>query len=176
LSHVRIVPGAQRIAAVSVEVIAAGDWIAAMALALEEADAAARDGDVPVGAVMVGPGGEVCRGRNLRERDEDPTAHAEIVAMRAAAAFVGRWRLDGWTCVVTLEPCPMCAGALVNGRVRRVVFGCRDPKAGAVRSLFEIVTDERLNHRLDVVEGIEGEACATRLRAFFAERRRVTRP
>lgn len=160
-------------------------WAPAMTLALAEADAAALDGDVPVGALMVPPfdAGEgearlrealsrARPGRNLRERREDPTAHAEIVALRAAAELVGRWRLDGWTCVVTLEPCPMCAGALVNARVARVVFGCRDPKAGAVRSLYEITTDPRLNHRLEVVEGVLGDACAERLRAFFCARRK----
>jgi tRNA(adenine34) deaminase len=150
-------------------------WALAMELALEEADLAARDGDVPVGAVLVPPTLElerVVRGRNLREARQDPTAHAEIVAMRAAAELGGRWRLDGWTCVVTLEPCPMCAGALVNARVARVVYGCRDPKAGAVGSLYAIPTDVRLNHRLDVVEGVLAEACADRLKSFFQERRR----
>jgi tRNA(adenine34) deaminase len=164
-------------------------WSTAMARALEEADAAAADGDVPVGAIMVPPFdvalkaeahliealGRAIPGRNLREKHEDPTAHAEIVALRGAAAVVGRWRLDGWTCVVTLEPCPMCAGALVNARVARVVFGCRDPKAGACRSLYEITSDPRLNHRLEIVEGVEREACAERLRAFFAARRRKAR-
>lgn len=148
-----------------------GRWDAAMLRALVEADAAAVDGDVPVGAVMVSPDGALIVGRNLREHDEDPTAHAEVVAIRAAAHHVGRWRLDGWTCVVTLEPCPMCAGALVNARIARVVFGCRDPKAGAVRSLYEITTDARLNHRLEVVEGVMAEACAERLKTFFAARR-----
>jgi tRNA(adenine34) deaminase len=154
---------------------AASPWARAMELALEEADAAARDGDVPVGAVLVPPSLDlagVLRGRNLREAVQDPTAHAEIVALRGAAELVRRWRLDGWTCVVTLEPCPMCAGALVNARVARVVFGCRDPKAGAVRSLFEITSDPRLNHRLEVVEGVLAEPCAERLKRFFAERRR----
>lgn len=146
-----------------------------MARALEEADGAAAAGDVPVGAVMVSPDQELVVGRNLRERLEDPTAHAEIIALRAAAERVGRWRLDGWTCVVTLEPCPMCAGALVNARVSRVVFGCRDPKAGAVRSLYRIADDERLNHRLEVIEGVSSEACAERLRSFFLARRRLTK-
>jgi tRNA(adenine34) deaminase len=148
------------------------EWHDAMTIALEEADAAALDGDVPVGAVMVGPHGELVRGRNLREREQDPTAHAEIDALRGAAKLVGRWRLDGWTCVVTLEPCPMCAGALVNARVSRLVYGCRDPKAGASSSLFTITQDSRLNHRLEeVIEGVEAEACAERLRSFFAARR-----
>jgi tRNA(adenine34) deaminase len=146
--------------------------IAAMHAALAEADAAALDGDVPVGAILLGPAGEQVAGRNLRERDRDPTAHAEVVALRAAARRTGHWRLSGWTCVVTLEPCPMCAGALVNARVDRVVFGCRDPKAGASVSLFAITSDPRLNHRLEVIEGVEAEACALRLREFFAARRR----
>ena len=140
--------------------------------ALAEADAAALAGDVPVGAIMVGPNGEEVVGKNLREVDRDPTAHAEVVALRAAAKLVGHWRLDGWTCVVTLEPCPMCAGALVNARVTRLVYGCRDPKAGASASLFTITNDPRLNHRLEVVEGVEADACAQRLRDFFAARRR----
>ncbi len=143
----------------------------AMELALAEADAAARDGDVPVGAVFLGPGGEVVPGRNLREVEQDPTAHAEVVALRAAARRNGHWRMTGWTCVVTLEPCPMCAGALVNARVGRLVYGCRDPKAGAVHSLFAIGLDPRLNHRLEIVDGVAAEACAQRLKAFFAARR-----
>lgn len=151
------------------------DWSAAMAFALAEADAAAAAGDVPVGAVMVGPNGERVPGRNLREVERDPTAHAEIVALRAASKLVGHWRLDGWTCVVTLEPCPMCAGALVNGRVTRLVYGCRDPKAGAAASLYSIPNDPRLNHRMEVIEGVEAEACAQRLRDFFAARRREGR-
>lgn len=145
---------------------------AAMLSALAEADAAALAGDVPVGAIMIGPNGELVSARNLREAEQDPTAHAEVVALRAAARVEGHWRLDRWTCVVTLEPCPMCAGALVNARVQRLVYGCRDPKAGAVASLFNITTDPRLNHRLEVVEGVEAEACAQRLRDFFAARRR----
>jgi tRNA(adenine34) deaminase len=157
-------------------------WDEAMLRALAAADEAARDGDVPVGAVMIAPDGGASSathapvmivGRNLRERTQDPTAHAEIVAMRDAAKHVGRWRLDGWTCVVTLEPCPMCAGALVNARVARLVFGCRDPKAGAARTLYEIPTDLRLNHRLEVLEGVRAHECAERLKSFFAVRRRA---
>ena len=140
-------------------------------MALAEADEAALSGDVPVGAVMLGPNAEVVRARNRRELDEDPTAHAEVVGLRAAAKLTGRWRLDGWTCVVTLEPCPMCAGALINSRVTRLVYGCRDPKAGAVSSLFSLTNDPRLNHRVEVIEGVEAEACAQRLRDFFAARR-----
>lgn len=147
------------------------DYREAMLIALGEADAAAHQGDVPVGAVMLGPAGERVSARNLREAEQDPTGHAEVVALRSAARLTGRWRLDGWTCVVTLEPCPMCAGALVNSRVTRLVYGCRDPKAGAVSSLFTITSDPRLNHRLEIIEGVEAEACARRLRDFFAARR-----
>lgn len=144
----------------------------AMRLALAEADAAALAGDVPVGCVFLGPEGQVVPGRNLREVEQDPTAHAEVVALRAAARINGHWRMSGWTCVVTLEPCPMCAGALVNARVDRLVYGCRDPKAGAVHTLYSIATDARLNHRLEVLDGVEAEACAQRLKDFFAARRR----
>jgi tRNA(adenine34) deaminase len=146
-------------------------WVGAMSRALDEARAAAAAGDVPVGAVIVSPAGAIVAGRNLREVDADPTAHAEIVAMRMAARGAGQWRLEGWTMVVTLEPCAMCAGALVNARVARIVFGCRDPKAGAVRTLYSIADDVRLNHRLEVVEGVLADACAAELRTFFAARR-----
>ena len=143
-----------------------------MQAALEEADAAALAGDVPVGAVLVGPDGDLVRGRNLREVEQDPTAHAEVVALRRAARKSGHWRLDGWTCVVTLEPCPMCAGALVAARVSRLVYGCADPKAGAVDTLYDIGRSARLNHRFDVVSGVLAEEASERLRAFFAARRR----
>lgn len=146
----------------------ADGWLVEAALALEEADAAAAHGDVPVGAVVVDADGAVLgRGHNRREIDRDPTAHAELVALRAAAAVRGSWRLSGATLVVTLEPCAMCAGALVNARVSRVVFGARDPKAGAVRSLFRVADDARLNHRLEIVEGVRADEAAARLRAFF---------
>jgi tRNA(adenine34) deaminase len=144
-----------------------------MRLALEEARAAVASGDVPVGAVVLDDAGAVLgRGRNRRETDADPIAHAEVVALRSAAEALGRWRLDECTLVVTLEPCTMCAGALVQARVRRLVFGAYDPKAGAVTSLWDVVRDRRLHHRPDVVSGIlEGESAAL-LRAFFADRRR----
>jgi tRNA(adenine34) deaminase len=143
-----------------------------MSMALEEADAAARGGDVPVGAVIVAPSGDVvARGHNRREQDADPTAHAEIVAIRAAARERGEWRLDGHTLVVTLEPCPMCAGAIVNARIRRVLWGCPDEKGGAMGSLFVIGRDPRLHHRVEVVGRVRAEACALRLRNFFAARR-----
>jgi tRNA(adenine34) deaminase len=147
-----------------------------MRIALGEADHAAAAGDVPVGCVIVGPDGELGRGRNRREADGDPTAHAEILALRQAAQKVGRWRLDGAVAYVTLEPCPMCAGALVNARIRRLVYGAADPKAGAVRSLFEIGTDRRLNHRFEVEGEVLGAECAERLQAFFARLRACREP
>lgn len=143
-----------------------------MRLALEEADAAAAHDDVPVGAVIVdGEGNVVARGHNRREIDGDPTAHAEIVAIIAAAKARRHWRLDDLTLVVTLEPCPMCAGAIVNARIPRVVWGCADEKGGAMGSLFVIGRDPRLNHRVDVTGRVLEEACAARLRTFFASRR-----
>ncbi len=142
-----------------------------MRAALEEARVAASHGDVPVGAVLVVDGLIVSRGRNLREVEHDPTAHAEIVALREAARARRSWRLVDATLFVTLEPCPMCAGALVSARVARVVYGCTDPKAGAVTTLFEIGRDPRLNHRFELTGGVLGEACAEELRAFFRARR-----
>jgi tRNA(adenine34) deaminase len=143
-----------------------------MRLALAEAAEAARAGDVPVGAVVVHPQGDVIgRGRNRREIDQDPTGHAEIFALRDAAAGLGSWRLSGATVFATLEPCPMCAGALVNARVARVVYGCDDPKAGALRSLFALGSDARLNHRFEVTGGVLSDECAEVLRAFFARLR-----
>jgi tRNA(adenine34) deaminase len=140
-----------------------------MRLALHEAHEAAKARDVPVGAIVVGADGELIgTGRNRREVDSDPTAHAEIVALRAASRSIGLWRLDGATLFVTLEPCAMCAGALVNARISRVVYGCDDPKAGAVRSLFQIGTDDRLNHRFAVTSGVLAGDCANALRDFFA--------
>lgn len=143
-----------------------------MRLALAEADACAATADVPVGAIIVAEDGALLsRGRNLREALGDPTAHAELIALRAAASAVGHWRLTGATAYVTLEPCPMCAGALVNARISRLVYGCDDPKAGAVRSLFSIGTDLRLNHRFEVTPGVLADECASRLRSFFAKLR-----
>jgi tRNA(adenine34) deaminase len=144
-----------------------------MRLALAEAAEAARVGDVPVGAVVVDAAGEVVgRGRNRREIDHDPTGHAEIFALREAAARAGSWRLSEAGIYVTLEPCPMCAGALVNARIARVVYGCDDPKAGALRSLFTLGADPRLNHRFEVVSGVMATESAEALRAFFAELRK----
>lgn len=139
-----------------------------MRLALAEADRAAEAGDVPVGAVIVSEEGELlAAGRNRRELDGDPTAHAEIDALRRAAEKIGHWRIEA-TLYVTLEPCVMCAGALVNARVKRVVYGALDPKAGATESLFRVGTDERLNHRFEVTSGVLKGECVERLRSFFA--------
>jgi tRNA(adenine34) deaminase len=136
--------------------------------ALREADEAAAKGEVPVGCVIVSRDGLVLgRGHNLRETTDDPTAHAEMVAIRAASTVLGDWRLEDATAYVTLEPCPMCAGALVHARVARVVYGADDRKAGAVRSLYAIGTDPRLNHRFALVGGVLAEESAERLRAFF---------
>jgi tRNA(adenine34) deaminase len=145
-----------------------------MRLALEEADTAAAEGEVPVGCVVVDADGrELGRGRNARERLADPTGHAEMIAIREAAARALSWRLEGATVYVTLEPCPMCAGALVNARVARVVYGCADPKAGAVTTMFGIGVDARLNHRFEVVGGVLADECADRLRLFFARLRQT---
>jgi len=140
-----------------------------MRIALAAADEAALAGDVPIGAVVLDQGGAVLGiGHNVREQLGDPSGHAEIVALRAAARALGTWRLEQTTLVVTLEPCAMCAGALVNARVARVVYGASDPKAGAVRSLFRICDDERLNHRLEIVADVLADDSRLRLRAFFA--------
>lgn len=140
--------------------------------ALEEARTAAALGEVPVGAVVARNGEILARAHNLRESTSDPTAHAEVLALREAARRVGSWRLDGLTLAVTLEPCFMCAGALVNARVDRLVFGAADPKAGAVGSLGDVVRDPRLNHRMAVRAGVLAVECGELLKAFFAARRR----
>jgi len=143
-----------------------------MRAALTEAEAAGQGNDVPVGAVVVDASGTVIgRGRNVREVSHDPTGHAELVALREAAAARGQWRLDGCTLVVTLEPCTMCAGAVVLARLDRLVFGAPDPKAGAVGSLWDVVRDRRLNHRPEVVSGVLATECADLLRDFFRSRR-----
>jgi tRNA(adenine34) deaminase len=142
-----------------------------MELALDEARAAAAARDVPVGAVIVQGDAILGRGRNRREVDRDPTAHAELVALRDAARTLGHWRVEA-TLFVTQEPCPMCAGAIVNARVRRLVYGCPNPKAGAVTTLYQIPTDPRLNHRVEVMGGVRSEECAGLLQAFFVELRR----
>ena len=140
----------------------------ALALAREAAD----DGDVPVGAVVLDREGQVIgRGRNTRERDADPTGHAEIVAIREASAARGEWRLEGCTLVVTLEPCTMCAGAIVGSRIERLVFGAFDDKAGAVGSLWDVVRDRRLNHRPEVESGVLADESTSLLQEFFGDRR-----
>ncbi|MCW2884662.1 MAG: CMP/dCMP deaminase zinc-binding protein [Streptosporangiaceae bacterium] len=143
---------------------------AAMRLALRQA--AGAGADVPVGAVVLDAGGQVVgTGRNERELTGDPTAHAEVLAIRAAAARLGRWRLTGCTLAVTLEPCTMCAGAAVLARLDRIVYGAVDPKAGAVGSLWDVVRDRRLNHRPEVIAGVLAEECGALLTQFFAGRR-----
>lgn len=143
-----------------------------MRRALAEAGAAAEHGDVPVGAVVLGPDESVvATAHNERELHGDPTAHAEVLAIRRAAEAIGEWRLTGCTLVVTLEPCTMCAGAIVGSRLERLVFGAYDEKAGAVASLWDVVRDPRLNHRPQVVGGVLADECAQPLDAFFAVRR-----
>ena len=150
----------------------AADDLAAMRAALDEARAAEVHGDVPVGAVVVRDGVIIAARHNERELTGDPTAHAEVLAMRDAATVIGHWRLDDCSLFVTLEPCAMCAGAVVNARIGRLVFGATDPKAGAVRSLYEVADDPRLNHRAVVESGLLGDEAGALLRAFFAARRR----
>ncbi|MDP9220043.1 MAG: tRNA adenosine(34) deaminase TadA [Actinomycetota bacterium] len=143
-----------------------------MGLALDRAALAKGSADVPVGAVVVDAVGDVLAGAaNRREADGDPTAHAEVLALRAAARARGEWRLDGCTLVVTLEPCLMCAGALVLARVDRVVFGAWDPKAGAAGSVWDVVRDRAVNHRVEVVPEVRAEECSALLSAFFQARR-----
>jgi tRNA(adenine34) deaminase len=140
-----------------------------MELALDEARKAAQLGEVPVGAVVVRDGEVIARGFNRRETWQDPTAHAELVAMRRAADALGSWRLTECTVYVTLEPCPMCAGTMVNARVPHVVYGARDPKAGAVRTLYAMLEDPRLNHRVEVHENVLADECGAVLTDFFRE-------
>jgi tRNA(adenine34) deaminase len=150
----------------------AGEWEPAMRAALAEAELARRHGDVPVGAVLLDAEGAVlATGRNRREEDRDPTAHAEVVAIRAAAAARGDWHLEQTTLVVTLEPCVLCAGAILAARIPRVVFGAWDDKAGAAGSVHDLLRDRRLNHRVEVIPGVLEEETGAVLRAFFAERR-----
>jgi len=145
-----------------------------MRMAIDAATIAEENGDVPIGAVIVHEGLVIGRAYNQREQLKDPTAHAEIIALTQAAAALGMWRLHGCTIYVTLEPCPMCAGALVMARVDRLVYGCTDPKAGACGSLYDICRDGRLNHRLAVTAGVLAEDCAGLLQAFFRRRRPAT--
>lgn len=142
-----------------------------MRVALEEAHVAGSLGEVPIGAVVVCEGEIVARGSNRREIDADPTAHAELMAVREASRVLGRWRLEGCTVYVTLEPCPMCAGALHAARVDRCVYGAVDPKAGALGTLYDIASDGRLNHRYDVTSGVLADESATLLKEFFADLR-----
>lgn len=143
-----------------------------MGRALDLAASAARDGDVPVGAIVVSPAGEVIgEGRNLREVEGDPTAHAEVVALRAAARALGQWRLEDCTLVVTLEPCPMCAGALMLSRISRLVLGAWDPKLGATGSVWDLVRDRRATHRVEVIGGVREAECSQVLLAFFEHHR-----
>jgi tRNA(adenine34) deaminase len=143
-----------------------------MRAALAEAVAAVATGDVPVGAIVIDDAGTIVgRGRNRREADGDPTAHAEIVALRDAARTVGGWRLDGLTLVVTLEPCTMCAGAITAARLGRLVYGAADPRAGAVGSLWDVVRDQRLTPRPEVIGGVLADECQQAIATFFADRR-----
>ncbi|MEW6324526.1 MAG: tRNA adenosine(34) deaminase TadA [Nitrospirota bacterium] len=142
-----------------------------MALALEEAREAASQGDVPIGAVVACNGEVVSRAHNEREMRRDPTAHAELLALRAASAILGRWRLFGCTLYVTLEPCAMCAGALVLARLDRVIYGCDDPKAGACGSTVDLLRAPHVNHRMKIARGVLAEECGQLLKDFFAARR-----
>ncbi len=142
-----------------------------MALALEQARLAAAEGEVPIGAVLVCDGAVVAHGRNARESAADPTAHAEMIVIREGAERLGRWRLSGCTLYVTLEPCPMCAGALVNARIDRLVFGANDPKAGAIGTLYDLSADPRLNHAFAVRGGVLEDECGQILKEFFRDLR-----
>lgn len=142
-----------------------------MRLALAEAQAAASEGEVPVGAVIVRDGKLIASARNQREQLHDPTAHAEMVAITQAAESLGDWRLEECTLYVTLEPCCMCAGGIIQARIPRVVYGATDPKAGAVQSLFHLLNDERLNHRCEVIAGVLAEPCGEILTKFFKQQR-----
>jgi tRNA(adenine34) deaminase len=148
------------------------DDVSWMAEALAEARLAAAEGEVPIGAVVVCEGRITGRGRNARERLRDPTAHAEMLALQEAARALSRWRLTGATIYATLEPCPMCAGALVNARIDRLVYAVPDPKAGAAGSLFDVPRDPRLNHRVEVVAGVLADECSDLLKTFFRARRK----
>ena len=142
-----------------------------MKAAIESARVAEDNGDVPIGAVIVYQDQIIAKAYNQREQLQDPTAHAEIIALTQAAAALQNWHLNGCTMYVTLEPCPMCAGALVLARMDRLVYGCNDPKTGAVKSLYNIVTDERLNHKLEIRAGVLAEECSKQLQNFFEHRR-----
>ena len=142
-----------------------------MRIAIEQAKIAEENGDVPIGAVIVYKDQIIGKAYNQREQLQDPTAHAEIIALTQAAAALENWHLNGCTMYVTLEPCPMCAGALVLARIDRLVYGCADPKTGACGSLYNIVQDERLNHRIEVASGVLADECSQILQEFFKKRR-----
>lgn len=142
-----------------------------MGEALAEAARAADIGEVPIGAVIVRDGAVIGRGHNLRETDKDPTLHAEIIAIREAARHLGGWRLMGCTLYVTIEPCPMCAGAVLMARIDRVVYGAADPKAGCAGTLYDLLSDERFNHRAEVTAGVRETECGAIIREFFRQRR-----
>lgn len=142
-----------------------------MLKAMAEAAVAEENGDVPIGAIITYENSIIARGYNQREQLNDPTAHAEIIALTQAAAYLGTWRLNGCTVYVTLEPCPMCAGALVLARIDRLVYGCHDPKTGSCGSLYNIVEDERLNHRIPTTSGVLDEQCSGQLSGFFQKKR-----
>lgn len=142
-----------------------------MKLAVEQAKIAEENGDVPIGAIIVYKNQIIGKAYNQRQQLADPTAHAEIIALTQAAAFLESWRLNGCTMYVTLEPCPMCAGALVLARIDRLVYGCDDPKTGAIKSLYNIVQDDRLNHKIEVASGVLAEDCSRQLQNFFQKRR-----
>ena len=148
------------------------DDVYCMMIAIDEARKAFDKAETPVGAIVVKDDKVIAREHNLRESLQDPTAHAEILAIRDAARILGRWRLTDCTIYVTLEPCAMCAGAMVLARIQRLVYGASDPKAGAVGSLMNLLSDERLNHRVEVVTGILAEECSDLLRGFFSSRRK----
>ncbi|MBA7619648.1 tRNA-specific adenosine deaminase [subsurface metagenome] len=142
-----------------------------MKIAIEQAQIAEENGDVPIGAVIVHNDTIIAKAYNQREQLQDPTAHAEIIALTQAAAALETWRLEGCTIYVTLEPCPMCAGALILARMDRLVYGCDDPKTGAVKSLYNIVQDDRLNHKIEVTAGLLADDCSKMLQKFFQKRR-----
>ena len=142
-----------------------------MRIAIDQAKIAKENGDVPIGAVIVHNNQIIAKAYNQREQLQDPTAHAEIIALTQAAAVLETWRLNGCTMYVTLEPCPMCAGALVLARIDRLVYGCDDPKTGAVKSLYNITQDSRLNHRLEVTSGVLSDECSQILQEFFEKHR-----
>jgi len=142
-----------------------------MGIALDEAKKALEEEEVPVGAVVVFEGRVVGRGRNAKESSGDPTAHAEVLAIRRAAEALGRWRLSGCTLYVTLEPCPMCIGAMISARLDRLVFGCTDEKAGAAVTLYELARDSRMNHQLEVASGVMADEAARLLKDFFRMKR-----